>query len=202
MSHWRALAVGFGVAVCSAGVLACGGSDDDKDKGKDKSTSTGTTAGKSSKRAAPLPPVQHAAPLKTTQSVRASSSPGRPKTTLTVKVTKVVRGLQPSNFQFGGSRKGLRFVGVQVTLKNTGRATWSGSPGQASTLLTSSDTQARTMTAAGTCGSAFYTKVELLPDERQRGCVPFVLKKTQKPTRFQFSPDPPATPPVEWVLKK
>jgi hypothetical protein len=134
--------------------------------------------------------------------VRASSAPGRPKTLLKVKAVRLVRGLKPNVFQLGGSHKGLRFFGVQLLLVNTGRAAWSGSPGKLSTMVTSSDTQAGTISGAGTCGGGFSTKVELLPGERQRGCLPFVLRRPQRPRSFQFSPDSPATPPVEWSLRR
>jgi hypothetical protein len=198
MCHRRRTLAAIGSGLIAAGSLACGSS-----KPSTAIQSTGKPAAPAAPtRSVPQPPVQRPAPLATTQTLLASSAPNRPKTTLTVKAARVISGLQPNSFQLAGSHKGLKFVGVQLTIVNTGRATWTGSPGKVSTLLTSSDTQAATITAAGNCGGAFSTKVELLPQERQRGCVPFVLKKGQRPRRFQFSPDAPATPPAEWSLRR
>jgi hypothetical protein len=182
------------------GVAACG-SDDEK-----RTTSSSASAPPTRSTPPPSaaqPPVQRPAPIRTTQTVQAASgAPNRPKTTLKVKVVRLVRGLRPNSFQFGGSQKGLRFVGVQVTFVNVGRATWTGAPGKDSVLITSSDTQASGIMAAATCGGTFATKVELLPGERQRGCLPFVMEKRRSPKLFQFSPDSPATPPVEWRLTR
>jgi hypothetical protein len=142
-------------------------------------------------------------PMRTTQTIQAASgASNRPKTTLKVTVTRLLRGLHPNDFQFGGSRKGLRFVGVRISFKNIGQATWTGTPSDDTVLITSSDTQANMLVGAGNCGGSFARKVELLPGERQRGCLPFVLKRTQSPKLFQFSPDSPATPPVEWTLRR
>jgi hypothetical protein len=191
--------VGFGFA--AAAVVACGSSNEEPKSTASTASTPKTSSSQAPTRSAPPTPVQRPARIRRIESVQASSAPNRPKTTLKVKVARLVKGLQPNSFQLGGSHKGMKFVGVQLTIVNAGRATWSGSPGKVSTLLTNANTQAGTLTAAGTCGGAFSTKVEILPGERQRGCVPFVLKTGQRAQRFQFSPDAPATPPVEWSLR-
>jgi len=96
----------------------------------------------------------------------------------------------------------MHFVGVRISLTNIGRWPWSGKPGDVSTLVTSADTQAGKATSAGGCGGAFSLKTEISAGERQRGCLVFILPKRQRPKLFQFSPDYPATPPLQWALTR
>ncbi|MGZ4200676.1 MAG: hypothetical protein ACXVRH_01305 [Thermoleophilaceae bacterium] len=128
----------------------------------------------------------------------ASSSSNRPKTKLQVSVVKV-QSFQPGFLQRGLVGNG-KLVGVQLTVKNVGFATWSGSPAADAALITSRNKQAPGMTVGGGCVGGFATRAELSPGEVQHGCVAFVLHRGEKPKLFQFSPDFPATPPAEWRL--
>src|ERR671937_39591 len=93
---------------CAVAVSACGAGDD-KTK---SSVSARATRSAPPPQTAPQAPPPRAMPMRTTQTIQAASgASNRPKTTLKVTVTRLLRGLHPNDFQFGGSRKGLRFVG-------------------------------------------------------------------------------------------
>jgi hypothetical protein len=196
---------GVVAVACALLAGACGSS-----KGPDKTTSTSTkttatrtaTTRISTARTGPLPvpPATPLAKLGTAQDVTASSSGGGgPKTVLKVNATRYIRKLTPRFLQAGKLKNG-RYVGVQLTLINVGPAAWSGSPGRAAVLITDRNQQAVKVPAVSRCGGPFGSKVELLRGERQTGCLAFILDSGDRPSHLQFSPDSPATPPVEWSL--
>jgi len=121
---------------------------------------------------------------------------------LRVKVASIRNPLSATPFQRRALPKGSRFVGVRLTLVNAGKSTWTGSPAQASTLLTNKDTQAAKGGVAGQCGGAFATRVEISPDSRQRGCLVFVLDRRERPATFQFSASAPAALAGEWKIPR
>jgi hypothetical protein len=178
---------------CALAVAGCGGSSSN-----DKKTTSTTSSTTKSVPPKPVPPPPVLAKVGTPQDVTASHG-GKPKTTLKVTVTGYVPKLTPRFLQVGKLR-GARYVGVRLLLVNVGDAAWSGSPGRAGTLVTGRDTQAPKVPAVGTCGGPFASKVELIRGERQRGCLAFILAAGERPGHFQFSPDSPTSPPVEWAL--
>ena len=182
-----------------AGLAACGGSDK-----KDKTTSTATHAARTTTTpgSVPTPPPPKLPTLGAIQTMPASTAGRRGKTLLRVKVSRFVRKLEPAFLQAPKLSKGARYVGVQMTVINVGKAPWTGQPGQAGVLITSADTQAGKVAAVGKCGGAFAKQVQISTGERQRGCLAFVLQRKQKPKTFQFAPDQPASPPAEWSLTK
>ena len=184
-------------ALCALGVASCGSTGDSA-----KSTSTASKpATPPPTKSAPAPtPKPKLAPLGTTFTVQAGSGsgPNRPTTQLKVRATRLINRINGNFFQRGALQRGNRFVGVQLSLTNVGRGPWSGSPGDLSTLITSTDTQAAHGNSAGSCGAPFAEKAELSPGERQRGCVVFIVGRGEQPKIVQFSPNAPTTPPAEW----
>jgi len=184
------------IAGSSSLVLAACGSSDSGDRSS-STRSTPSTA--NAKTPLPIPPSPAFAKLGTAQDVSAATPGGGTKTTLKVAATRYIRSLRPRFLQ-APKLKGSRYVGVQLTLVNVGRAAWSGSPARAATLITDRDTQAPKVKAVGSCGGPFGAKVELVRGERQRGCLVWILRDGQRPGHLQFAPDSPASPPVEWTL--
>jgi hypothetical protein len=188
-------------AVCIVALAACG-SDDSHKKTDSAVLPQSAPARTDAPKASAAPPVPRPARLRATQSIVADSGAGRPKTTLHVSVTRILDPLHPNSFQAGGLAKGSRYVGVRISIRNVGRSTWTGGPAKASTLLTTSDTQASHGTSVGACADPFAAAAQVTPGERQRGCVVFVLHRKQRAKTFQFSPDAPASPPAEWSLRR
>lgn len=85
---------------------------------------------------------------------------------------------------------GQRFVGVQITLKNSGSVAYSDSPSNGATLLSDSNEQAQSqIVSGGPCGNDFQSSVKLAPGDSQQGCVPFEMVEGQTPATFQFTLD-------------
>jgi uncharacterized protein DUF4352 len=193
----RRLLATAAAAICVLAIAACGSDNHDK-KAESGAAARAPRATASTPRPR-LPPVPPPGQLRATQAVVAATAAGA-KTTLHVTVTGVIDPLHPNSFQAAGLAKGTRYVGVRLSIKNVGRSTWSGGPAKASTLLTSSDTQANHGTSVGACAGPFAGGAQITPGERQRGCVVFVLRRKQRAKTFQFSPNSPATAPSEWSL--
>jgi hypothetical protein len=201
--HGRMLAA-VSATGCALVLPGCGGGSSSPGKhGSSTSTRSTATATAPTTTSAPVPVPAAAplAPLDTAQDVTASSSRGGgPKTVLKVSASRYIRKLTPRFLQ-APKLKGSRYVGVQLTLINVGQAAWSGSPARAAVLITDHNAQAPKVPAVGRCGGPFGSKVELLRGERQSGCLAFILNSGERPDHLQFSPDSPATPPVEWSLR-
>jgi hypothetical protein len=186
---------------CALALVGCGGGSSDSGDHRSTTTKSTRTAPTKTSAAVPVPPAAPLAQLGTAKDVTASSSRGGgPKTVLKVNASRYIRKLTPRFLQ-APKLKGSRYVGVQLTLINVGQAAWSGSPARASVLVTDHNTQAPKVPAVGRCGGPFGSKVELLRGERQSGCLAFILNSGERPDHLQFSPDSPATPPVEWSLR-
>jgi hypothetical protein len=199
MSPVARYAGAIAAALCGLCFWSCGSSGTSAEKST--STRSKPAAPPATTPAAPGPvPKPKLAPLGTTFTLQAGSGsgPNRPTTQLKVRATRLINRINGNFFQRGALQKGNRFVGVRLSLTNVGRIGWSGSPGDLSTLLTSSDTQAAHGNSAGGCGAPFAQKAELSPGERQRGCVVFIVARGDQPKIFQFSPNAPTTPPAEW----
>ena len=198
-THAAASATALALALVGCGGGSSGPGEHESSTGtKSKATPTAQTT---TPAPVPVPPAAPLAQLGTAQDVTASSSRGGgPKTTLKVKASRYIRKLTPRFLQ-APKLKGSRYVGVQFTLINVGQAAWSGSPARAAVLVTDHNTQAPKVPAVGRCGGPFGSKVELLRGERQSGCLAFILNRGERPDHLQFSPDSPATPPLEWSLR-
>jgi hypothetical protein len=104
--------------------------------------------------------------------------------------------------QFDQADSGQRFVGVQITLTNTGAVAYSDSPSNGSTLLSNTDEQASgEVVTGGPCGNDFQSDVKLAPGDSQQGCIPFELPDGQTARTFQFTMDSGfADQTAEWHL--
>jgi hypothetical protein len=96
--------------------------------------------------------------------------------------------------------KGQRYLGIRLVIKNVGRYSWTGAPGDMSALVDDNDEQAERGGAADNCGGSFAQRVELRPGSTQRGCVLFRIRRAHKAALFQFNADYPATPAAQWRL--
>jgi hypothetical protein len=95
-----------------------------------------------------------------------------------------------------------RFVGVQLTLRNIGQGTYSESPLADSKLLTRSGATTHPVNLlGGPCGGRFPLQVNLRPGAKADGCLPFEVRQTEQPSRFQFALDSGFAPEVgTWRL--
>jgi hypothetical protein len=123
-------------------------------------------------------------------------------TKLRVTAEKVIDPLDAGRFD-RPQIKGGRFVGVEVAIENLGNETYSDSPSNGATLLTTDDQQAdAALLTGGECGDAFASDVQIAPGSRQVGCIPFEVPQDGKPARFQFGPDSGFGPQTgEWELR-
>lgn len=188
-------------AVLAAVALAgCGGDDKKKD-------GTTTAATKPPPRTATFPgarPQTVRPPARVGQPVTVigSTSVARPKVPLKVTVTKVLRNAGATTFQRSGLARNAKFVGIKLTIVNTGKATWAGMPANDAALIDNRDEQAVKGPDIESCGGPFAVRVELRPGERQRGCITYLMPKRRRPVLFQFNPDFPASQAGEWRLTR
>jgi len=124
----------------------------------------------------------------------------RPKTRLSVKVPGTVTRIRANPLERQALARGQSYVGIRLVIKNVGRYSWTGAPGDMSALVDDDDEQADRGGAADNCGGAFAQHVELHPGSTQRGCVLFRIRRGHKAALFQFNPDYPATPAAQWHL--
>jgi hypothetical protein len=98
---------------------------------------------------------------------------------------------------------GQRYVGVQITMKNSGSVPYSDSPSNGATLLSSSGEQATgEIVSGGPCGNDFQSSVKIAPGDSEQGCIPFELPDGQTAGTFQFTPDSGfANQTAQWSLK-
>jgi hypothetical protein len=212
LSRRATIAGTFAVAL-GAGIIGCAGSDD----GQAPQPAPGgvalrpgvaevpSTAAPATSAKAPVPPVlaQHGTvgARRADVTLTAASAASRPKTRLAVRVLRLRDPIRPTAFQRHGLRRGQRYVGVELRLRNVGASAWSGAPAALATLLTRSGVQAAPSGPAGaSCGGPFARRVELSPGAVQVGCLTFIVPAGAKPALFQLSPDYPTTPPAEWPL--
>jgi hypothetical protein len=113
----------------------------------------------------------------------------RKQTELKVTVTAVLDPVSGSPAD-QALAKGGRFVGVELTLRNIGQATYSESPLQDSKLLVADRSEADPVNLlGGPCGGSFALRLRLRPGEMARGCVPFEVAGGARPASFQFALD-------------
>jgi hypothetical protein len=120
-----------------------------------------------------------------------------------MKVT-VVKIIDPvSAGQFDQPSSGRRYVGVKVKLRNVGQKTYSDSPSNGATLITSGDEQAdSTLLTEGDCSAGFSSDVTISSGSQEQGCIAFEVKKGKKVKRFQFGLDSGFGPQTgEWSVK-
>jgi hypothetical protein len=85
---------------------------------------------------------------------------------------------------------GQRYVGVQITLKNSGSVPYSDAPSNGAALLSGNGEQATgEIVSGGPCGNDFQSSVNIAPGDSEQGCVPFEMEDGQTPATFQFTLD-------------
>lgn len=85
-------------------------------------------------------------------------------------------------------RSGQRFVGVQITLKNVGSASYSDAPANGATLISNTNEQAkRQIVSGGPCSTGFASSANIAPGDSQQGCLPFEMPVGQDLAKFQFT---------------
>jgi hypothetical protein len=83
---------------------------------------------------------------------------------------------------------GQRYLGVQITLKNVGAVSYSDSPSNGATLLSTINEQATgQIVTGGPCGNDFQSSVNIAPGNTEQGCLPFEMPNGQTPGTFQFT---------------
>lgn len=121
--------------------------------------------------------------------------------TMRVRVLKVIDPLPAG--QYDKAPAGKRYVGVELTIQNTGQATYNDSPSNGAHILTSTDEQAdSTVLSGGPCSSGFASSSTIAAGDRRRGCIPFEVPKGARPRTFQFALDSGFGPQSgEWRLR-
>lgn len=121
--------------------------------------------------------------------------------TMRVRVLKVIDPLPAG--QYDRAPAGKRYVGVELTIQNTGQATYNDSPSNGAHILTSTDEQANsTIVSGGACGGDFASNATISPGSRRRGCIPFEVPRGARVKTFQFALDSGFGPQSgEWKLR-
>jgi hypothetical protein len=102
-----------------------------------------------------------------------------------VRVTKVIDPLP--NPETERPKAGRRFVGVQVTLTNVGKAAYRDAPLNGSMLVTDLPKAANpTILLGGKCTSKLGTKLRMPAGTEKSLCLPFQVKKKAKISAFRF----------------
>jgi hypothetical protein len=111
------------------------------------------------------------------------------ETELAVRVTRVIDPVT------GGSadttlEPGARFVGVEVALRNIGRAIYSESPLEDSKLIVAGGAAASGVNLlGGPCAGRFPLHLTLRPGASAAGCLPFEVPGRARPAELQFRLD-------------
>jgi Domain of unknown function (DUF4352) len=117
-----------------------------------------------------------------------------------VKLNSVIDPLPVGEFDTASA--GMRFVGVRITLTNTGDTAYDDSPSNGMAIVTTRDEQAdTTITTGGTC--RLQAAIKIAPGAKRRICVPFEVPSKQKLKTLQFTLDSGFGPQTgEWRLRK
>jgi hypothetical protein len=123
------------------------------------------------------------------------------ETELEVRVTRV---LDPAPAAPGDQTLSARdrFVGIELALRNIGKANYSESPLSDSKLLLADGSEADPVNLlGGPCGGRFALHVTLRPGAKADGCIPFEAPRRQRPSRFQFALESGFAPEIgTWTL--
>jgi len=121
--------------------------------------------------------------------------------TMRVRVLKVIDPLPAG--QYDQPPAGKRYVGIELTMQNTGQATYNDSPSNGAHILTSTDEQAdSTIVSGGPCSGGFASSSTIAAGDKRRGCIPFEVPKGARPRTFQFALDSGFGPQSgEWRLR-
>ena len=181
-----ALAVGF--AGLTMGADSC--STDTKDTA-DTSGDGSSSSGSGSKGATPKAHVGDSITLRG----------GEDGEKIKVKVNKVIDPL--TGGEFDQPSAGKRYVGIEITLKNVGKTTYSDSPSNGAHLIGTNDRQFdSTILSGGPCGDEFSASAKIAPGDRRVGCIPFEVGKQAKLKKFQFALSSGFGPDNgEWILR-
>ena len=166
--------------VLGVSVASCGGTQTIvKTVTSSSTTDTATTAAQTS--AASQTSAAHQAVIGDTLKLQGSGGE-----LMAVTVDQVMDPLQVGSADQADA--GSRFVGVQITLKNVGSATYSDSPSNSATLLSNTNEQAKTaIVSGGPCGNDFQSSANIAPGATEQGCVPFQVPTGQSATSLQFT---------------
>lgn len=104
--------------------------------------------------------------------------------------------------EYDQPQSGMKFVAINLKLKNTGTATYSDSPSNGATILTANGQHGKTaILTGGECSEGFSESVKILPDESQEGCLPFEVPEGATPAKVQWTPSSGYGPETaEWSL--
>jgi Domain of unknown function (DUF4352) len=121
---------------------------------------------------------------------------------MAVTPTKVIDPLPVGQFD-SPIKKGSRFVGVNVVLKNVGTQTYSDSPSNGARIITSNNRQAdSTLVSGGPCAEDFSAQTTVSPKSTVQGCIPFEVPGKQPARKFQFTLESGFGPEAgEWIIK-
>ncbi len=121
---------------------------------------------------------------------------------MTVTPTKVIDPLQVGQFD-SPVKKGSRFVGVNVVLKNVSKSTYSDSPSNGARIITANNQQAdSTFVSGGPCAEGFSAQTTISPKSTVQGCIPFEVPGSQPVKKFQFTLESGFGPEAgEWIIK-
>ena len=98
---------------------------------------------------------------------------------------------------------GMRYVAVEMRIKNVGAKPYDDSPANGAKILTATGRQAKTtLMASGECGEGFASSVKVAPGESQEGCIPFELPEGEAAAKFQWTPSSGfSEETAEWTLR-
>lgn len=121
---------------------------------------------------------------------------------MAVTPTKVIDPLQVGQFD-STVKKGSRFVGVNVVLKNVSKATYSDSPSNGARIITANNQQAdSTFVSGGPCAEGFSAQTTISPKSTVQGCIPFEVPGNQPVKKLQFTLESGFGPEAgEWIIK-
>ncbi|GAA2166209.1 uncharacterized protein DUF4352 [Humibacillus xanthopallidus] len=184
--RWAALAAAAIVALAVVGVLLLGRNDG----GAGASGAPPSTPGTTSSVSGSMPSTPAAPSAKTASLGQAIALTGiDPATKASVTVTKVV---DPTTSTDGISTPspGNRYVGVEITIKNTGAASYEETPSNCARLVDHSGRGFDTETILSIAeGPLFPLSVNLLPGEQATGYVVFEVPTSSQVTHVQFAMD-------------
>jgi hypothetical protein len=173
----RRTALGLGLLLAAA--VGCGGGGDEGDERK---AVTEKPPVKRPPRQRPAEPRVRTAFVGEPVVVEGAGAGLRLEATL-------VRVLDPLRVgRFDRPPRGSRLVGVELVLRNVGRATYADAPAGGATLLTTRDEEATpTLVSGGACGGAFSAYTTLRPGARRRGCIPFEVRRRARLEAFELA---------------
>ncbi len=107
---------------------------------------------------------------------------------IAVKVARVIRNAKGKD-EFNRPEKGSRFVAVQIVLKNVGTQAYDDSPTNGAKLIDADDQQYDADFSEIAAGPFIGSAVKIAPGNSRKGFIVFLVPKTAKLAKFQFTLD-------------